>query len=131
MNGMPLTIDEIATFSGFPNLREMLDDLAQKNDLVLEHPQKMVVENGIRKRVFAEDVPMGYNILTGKLSFPFSKILDPNKGFATTLLATGSGKNGRFHAQPRPARSPYGKVCACRDFPEDYQIDTDYRKAFG
>jgi len=128
MDGMPLTLSEIGTFADFPDLREMLDDLVRKKYLVLEHPKKVVVEDGVRKRVFAEDMPKGYNIVTGKLSFPFSKILDP-KGFAPTLVATEAGKiavstpNG-----VRPITVREGLRLS--GFPEDYQISTDYRKAF-
>jgi len=128
MDGMPLTFDEIKTFSDMPNLQPMLDDLVQKNYLVLEHPKKIVIKNGIRQRVFDDKTPKGYNIVTGKLSFPFSKILDP-KGFAPTLVATEAGKiaistpNG-----VRPITIREGLRIS--GFPESYRINVDYRKAF-
>jgi DNA (cytosine-5)-methyltransferase 1 len=55
--------------------------------LTLEKPKDLV--GG--KRVYKEDGLAGYNINKGKLSFPISKILDPN-GQAPTLTATDSSK---------------------------------------
>jgi len=128
MDGMPLTFDEIKTFFDVPNLRDMLDDLVQKNYLVFEHPKKIVVNEGIRQRVFDGNAPKGYNIVAGKLSFPFSKILDP-KGFAPTLVATEVGKIAV--ATPRGIRPiTVREGLRISGFPEDYRISADYRKAF-
>ena len=60
----------------------MLDDLVEKRYLKLEHPKKK--ENG--RRVQDESLPLGYNIVAGKMSFEISKVLDPN-GIAPTLVA--------------------------------------------
>lgn len=91
MDGMPLTHDQINTFFEHENLQSLLDDLVQKGYLRYEHPKKLVVEkqtNGERKyRVYDSSKPKGYNIVTGKLSFEFNKILDPNE-IAPTLVAT-------------------------------------------
>ncbi|MCL2386360.1 MAG: DNA cytosine methyltransferase, partial [Defluviitaleaceae bacterium] len=83
MDGMPLTFEMVKTFCQSPNLRQMLDDLVDKNYLVLEHP-KMKVGN---KREYATHLEKGYNIVVGKLSFEFNRILDPKK-IAPTLVAT-------------------------------------------
>ena len=82
MDGMPLTIDFIRTFFDDPNLKEMLEDLVNKKYVVKEHPKKKV-EN---VRVQDPTLPLGYNIVAGKMSFEVSKILDPND-IAPTLVA--------------------------------------------
>jgi DNA (cytosine-5)-methyltransferase 1 len=82
MDGMPLTIEHIRTFFDRDNLEEMLADLVDKKYLKLEHP-KQRVGNG-RKQDKA--LPIGYNIVTGKMSFEVNKILHPD-GYAPTLVA--------------------------------------------
>ena len=82
MDGMPLTIDFIRTFFDDPNLEEMLEDLVRKKYVVKEHPKKKVGN----ARVQDTTLPLGYNIVAGKMSFEVSKILDPND-IAPTLVA--------------------------------------------
>ena len=84
MDGMPLTIEMIRSF--WPDdyyLEEMLEDLVEKKYLVKEHPKRKL-SNGQRKQ--DESLPLGYNIVAGKMSYEVSKILDPN-GIAPTLVA--------------------------------------------
>lgn len=91
MDGMTLTLNQIATFYNHNKLEELLDDLVEKGYLRFEHPKKLVTEqteNGQKKyREFDTSKPKGYNIVTGKLSFEFNKVLDPNN-IAPTLVAT-------------------------------------------
>ena len=87
MDGMPLTYEEIATFYKHDKLKNMLDKLVDMKYLRLEKPKDLV--NG--KRQYKEELPEGYNICKGKLSFPISKILDPND-VSPTLTATDSHK---------------------------------------
>lgn len=82
MDGMPLTESQIKTFFDTLNLKEILNSLLKKGYLTLEHPRKL--DNG--KRVPDTTKPKGYNIVAGKLSFEFTKILDPTK-LAPTLVA--------------------------------------------
>jgi DNA (cytosine-5)-methyltransferase 1 len=102
MDGMSLTVGEISTF--FPNLlinkkvdlKKMLDDLLEKGYLKFEHPKKQVIKkskNGreIKRRVYDTNLEKGYNIVTGKLSFSFSKILDP-EDTTPTIVATDVSK---------------------------------------
>lgn len=82
MDGMPLTADQIRTFYDSDNLEEMLQRLMKLGYLAYEHPKKKVTvrnEDGhtSSERVPDETKPRGYNIVTGKLSFEFSQILDP------------------------------------------------------
>lgn len=91
MDGMPLTLSQISTFYKAPNLKEMLDDLVEKGYLVMEHPKGVVtviMEDGSTREVRKQDEtkPLGYNIVAGKLSFEFTKILDSND-IAPTLVA--------------------------------------------
>jgi len=91
MDGMALTLAQIKTFAKYDDLENMLNDLVKKGYLRFEHPKKLVkevAENGIKTyRTYDESKPKGYNIVTGKLSFEFNKILDPND-IAPTLVAT-------------------------------------------
>lgn len=102
MDGMPLTMQQISTFYNDEHLQEMLDDLVEKNYLVLEHPKKKVyhTENGstYTERVPDETLPKGYNIVTGKLSFPISHILN-SKGVAPTIVAMDMNTLGVIDGQ--------------------------------
>lgn len=83
MDGMPLTLEQIKTFFYDENLKEMLDDLVKKGYLKQEYPKRKI---GLQ-RVQDPTLPIGYNIVSGKMSFEINKILDPN-GFSPTLVAT-------------------------------------------
>ncbi|MBS4031630.1 MAG: DNA (cytosine-5-)-methyltransferase [Clostridiales bacterium] len=92
MDGMPLTAEQIRTFHNVEDLQTMLDKLVEQGYLVLEHPKKRVEsENSTPDRTLYERIPdvtkpMGYNIVTGKLSFEFSRILNP-QAVTPTLVA--------------------------------------------
>lgn len=91
MDGMPLTTEQIRTFHDAPHLQEMLDGLTQKGYLVLEHPKQKVTTTTssrthvIYDRVPDETKPKGYNIVTGKLSFQYSRILCPSSTTPTLV----------------------------------------------
>ncbi len=94
MDGMPLTLDEIYTFFkdiSKKDLQNLLNKLVAQGYIVFEHPKNLFekeINGKIKKlRIRDETKPKGYNIVTGKLSFPISKILDPN-GTAPTIVAT-------------------------------------------
>ncbi|MCL2865814.1 MAG: DNA (cytosine-5-)-methyltransferase [Lachnospiraceae bacterium] len=116
MDGMPLTVEMISEFYQNDNLKEMLDDLVEKGYLAYEYPKKLVG----KKRIYDETLEKGYNIITGKLSFEFSKILDP-KGVAPTLVATDVSKlaipveDGIRKLTVREGLRLFG-------FPEDYDL---------
>jgi DNA (cytosine-5)-methyltransferase 1 len=92
MDGMPLTEEQIRTFHNVEDLQTMLDKLVEQGYLVLEHPKKRIEsENSTPERVLYERIPdvtkpVGYNIVTGKLSFEFSRILNP-EAVTPTLVA--------------------------------------------
>ena len=97
MDGMPLTIEQIRTFYDSPKLQQMLDDLVEKGYLVFEHPkQKLYKREGELQhsyRVYDTSKPKGYNIVTGKLSFPYSGFLDPKEP-TPTMVASDMEKFG-------------------------------------
>lgn len=98
MDGMPLTLKQISTFYNHVNLRELLDDLVKKGYLKLEYPKKEIeveIEKGkIKKeRVYDTSKEKGYNIVSGKLSFEFTKVIDIND-ISPTLVATDVSKLG-------------------------------------
>lgn len=82
MDGMPLTIKQIRTFYKHPHLQQMLNNLVKLGYLKMEHPKKKVGN----KREQDETLPLGYNIVSGKMSFEVNKVLDPD-GVAPTLVA--------------------------------------------
>lgn len=95
MDGMPLSLAQIATFISSPSLESDLEHLVQLGYLKREHPKRLVTEDTpLGRRSYREqdtNLPLGYNIIAGKLSFPISKILDP-QGYAPTLVATDMEK---------------------------------------
>jgi DNA (cytosine-5)-methyltransferase 1 len=129
MDGMPLTLSEIATFFQHPQLKELLEDLTRKGYLTFEHPREVVLKNGVTSREPALDVPPGYNIVAGKLSFSIAKILDP-KGIAPTLVATEYGKIAL--SLPHGVRKlTVREGLRLSGYPESYCLDNlSYRDAF-
>ena len=95
MDGMPLSYTQISTFASSDTLQQDLDELVNLGYIRREYPKRVIMEQtsrGIKRyRQSDETLPLGYNIISGKLSFPISKILDP-KGYAPTLVATDMEK---------------------------------------
>ena len=83
MVGMPFTENMIKTFYSHENLHEMLTDLVDKGYLAYEYPKQLIGN----RRIPDESLEKGYNIVTGKLSFEFSKVLSPDD-VTPTLVAT-------------------------------------------
>lgn len=82
MDGMPLTLEQISSFYPSPHLRELLEHLVALGYLKKEHPKQKV---GAR-RVPDANLPLGYNIVTGKMSLEVNKVL-AKSGIAPTLVA--------------------------------------------
>lgn len=124
MDGMPLTIEQIKTFYDKPNLEEMLEDLVRKKYLVKEHPKKK--ENGIR--VQDESLPLGYNIVAGKMSYEVAKIMSP-KEIAPTLVAMDMEHlfvpdgNGIRRLTLREGLRLFG-------YPEDFKFDVSLQDGY-
>lgn len=124
MDGMPLTLEEIRTFHDTKNLKVMLEDLVSKGYMVKEHPKTL--EQG--KRVPDKTLPIGYNIVSGKLSFPLNLILHPDQ-VAPTFVASDMSKVGVVDGKGirlltvREGLRFFG-------FPEDYVIEEPTVKAY-
>ena len=82
MDGMPLTYEMIKSFHDVPKLLETLEGLVEKKYLRKEYPKRLV--DGKRKQ--DPTLPIGYNIVAGKMSFEVNKVLDPDD-VAPTLVA--------------------------------------------
>ena len=131
MDGMPLTTQQIRTFYDTDNLQEMLDDLVEKGYLVLEHPKKKVAivdeknNRSAYERIPDSTKPQGYNIVSGKLSFDFTRILSPDDVTPTLVamdMATlGVIDNGGLrHLSLREGLRLFG-------YPDSYSLD-DFTK---
>lgn len=124
MDGMPLTVEQIKTFYDDPILQQMLDNLQQKGYLKLEHPKKRV-DN---KRVQDTSLPLGYNIVTGKMSFEVNKILDPNT-FAPTLVAMDM--KGLFVVDGKGIRNvTLREGLGMFGYPEDFKFDVSIEDGY-
>lgn len=122
MDGMPLTEEQIQSFYDVPDLHAILEHLTEMGYLVFEHPKQQVRgANGAVKRVPDETKPKGYNIVAGKLSFEFSKILDPND-IAPTLVAMDVAKLGVVDGEGirRLTIRECQRLCG---YPDDYSLD--------
>lgn len=122
MDGMPLTEEQIRTFYNVPELHQMLEHLTQMGYLVYEYPKQQAKdENGIVKRVPDNTKEKGYNIVAGKLSFEFSKILNPND-IAPTLVAMDVAKLGVVDEDGlrRLTIRECQRLCG---YPDDYNLD--------
>lgn len=132
MDGMPLTKDMIASFYAEPDLLELLDSLVKKGYIVLEHPKRKIIKNidGISSSFRQQDpnLPKGYNIVTGKLSFEITKILDP-QSIAPTLVAMDMQKlvvpdgEGLRKLTLREGLRLFG-------YPEDYKFNVSEKEGF-
>lgn len=123
MDGMPLTEAQIRTFYDIPNLHEVLEHLTEMGYLVFEHPKKQVKEkDGTTKRIPDETKDKGYNIVAGKLSFEFSKILDPSD-IAPTLVAMDVAKLGVIDGNGirRLTIRECQRLCG---YPDNYNLET-------
>ncbi len=82
MDGMPLTYKHIKSFFDDTDLKSLLADLVKRGYLKREYPKRKIGN----KRIQDHNLPLGYNIVAGKMSFEINKVLDPT-GVAPTLVA--------------------------------------------
>lgn len=127
MDGMPLTKNQIKTFFNDVGLSSMLDRLVGLGYLVKEYPKKLVRDStGKLRRIEDTDKEKGYNIVTGKLSFEFSKILDPSQ-ISPTLVAMDVAKlgvvdgDGIRHLSIRECQ----RLCG---YPDSFNLETVSKK---
>lgn len=124
MDGMPLTYEHIASFYHDENLSSMLDDLVEKGYLKREHPKRKIGN----KREQDPNLPLGYNIVAGKMSFAINKVLSP-KGVAPTLVAMDMERlfvvdgNGIRNLSLREGLRLFG-------YPDDYSFDIPVKQGY-
>ena len=133
MDGMPLTFAQILTFYPHDDLRYMLEDLVKKGYLKKEHPKRLVKETnllGETKTIRKQDsnLPLGYNIVSGKLSFEVNKVLSP-KDVSPTLVAMDMKKlfvvdNGGLRTLT------LNEGLKLFGFPEDYKFDVEIEEGY-
>ena len=112
-DGVGLDFDELATLYSGQNLQKDIDDLLIKGYLK-------------QYRIPSYDKDL-YDIVCGRLSFQFTKFLDPNK-FALTLVATDVEHTGVVDGEG--IRKLTIKECLRLDgYPDDYKMNIEYRKA--
>lgn len=125
MDGIPLTLSQIQTFYDKNNLLELLEDLVSKGYLVFEHPKSLqkIIENGVivTKRIPDTTKEKGYNIVAGKLSFPFTTFVDPNK-ILPTLTATDVEKIGVVN-ENNIRKLTIRECLRAFGYPEEYSVD--------
>ncbi|MDE6323007.1 MAG: DNA (cytosine-5-)-methyltransferase [Paramuribaculum sp.] len=133
MDGMPLTLEMIASFYKGKRVKPLLEGLVKKGYLVSEHPKRKVTTtdksgNSVTERKQDTSLPKGYNIVTGKLSFEINKILDPNN-IAPTLVAMDMQKlvvvdgQGLRRLTLREGLRLFG-------YPEEYKFDVSEKNGF-
>lgn len=133
MDGMPLTEQMIASFYPHEHLSTLLQGLVRKGYLVCEYPKQRVrvftdTGESIFRRQQDDTLPMGYNIVTGKLSFEINKILSPTD-IAPTLVAMDMAKlgvidnGGLRHLLLREGLRLFG-------YPEDYRFDVTTKEGY-
>lgn len=82
----------------------------------------------MKKRSPREDLPKGYNIVTGKLSFEINKILDPQY-IAPTLVATDMERIAVIDGQG-VRKLTIREGLRLFGFPESFLLDLDTKQAF-
>lgn len=126
MDGMPLTLEQIKTFFQDDDLENNLNDLVKKGYIRFEHPKAKITKitptgSSITRREYDITKPKGYNIVSGKLSFEFSKILDPND-ITPTLVASDVEKLGVIDGEGIRKLS-LKEGLRLFGYPENYSLD--------
>lgn len=92
-DGIPLNINQIKTFINYKELEIDLDFLEKMGYLKKDYPKDFKIINGVKTKISREDLPIGYTLTGGKLSFEFNYILN-DKECTPTIVATDSSKIG-------------------------------------
>lgn len=112
-DGVGLDIEELKAIYTGNNLIDDITDLLNKGYL--------------KKQILPTYNETIYDIVCGRLSFQFTKFLDPNK-FALTLVATDAIHTGVVEKDG--IRNLTIRECLrLNGFPEDYKMNVEYRKA--
>jgi DNA (cytosine-5)-methyltransferase 1 len=92
-DGIPLSFKQIETLTKYNELQSDLDLLVELGYLKLEYPKDYKIINDKKEKVTREDLPIGYTLTTGKLSFEFTKILNGIEK-VPTIVATDAARLG-------------------------------------
>ena len=129
MDGMALSLQQIQTFYDSPNLKQMLEDIVRKKYLKKEYPKRLVTDLfGNTYRQQDSSLPVGYNIVAGKMSYEVAKILNP-KDIAPTLVAMDMERLyvidgvGLRQLTLREGLRLFG-------YPEDFKFDIDTKDGY-
>ncbi len=133
MDGMPLTIHQIRTFNSHNDLEKQLEDLVKKGYLKKEHPKRIVKERNLLGEISTSrqqdmNLPLGYNIVSGKLSFEVNKVLSPND-IAPALVAMDMKKifvADNSGLQTLTLRGGLRPFC----YPENFKFDIDLDEGY-
>ena len=115
-----LTISNSRSFSDDTNGLMIQSALANSGHQVVDY-EIVKDENGIVKRIPDETKEKGYNIVAGKLSFEFSKILNPND-IAPTLVAMDVAKLGIIDGNGLRRLTIRECLRLC-GYPDNYSLD--------
>lgn len=119
MDGMPLTEQQISTFYSSPTLHEDLLYLVDAGYLSFDYPKDLV--NGVRVKDITKE--KAYNLVSGKLSFPFTTILSPHQ-HTPTMVATDMSRIGVVDGN-RVRALTRREGLRLFGFPETYSISDD------
>jgi DNA (cytosine-5)-methyltransferase 1 len=129
MDGMPLTLSQIKTFISIDRLESNLDELVKLGYLRLEHPKAKVsiFDEGGKElysiREYDKSKPKGYNIVSGKLSFPINEIVNPSKP-VRTLVASDMSRIYVFDEKSKGLRKLSRNECLrLSGYPKEYKSD--------
>lgn len=131
-DGMPLTLSQIATFSPLPNLKDVLDDLVSKGYLQADNipTERQNPSNTDEDKTEILTQETTYNIVSGKLSFEFTTILNPKKT-TPTLVAMDLSKIGVVDGNGIRGLS-FNECLGLFGFPKDYSLSfLENRKKLG
>jgi len=130
MDGMPLTLNQIKSFVKSKTLENDLEILTKLGYLKLEHPKAKVpfIENG--KVLYYQRLPdiskeKGFNIVSGKLSFPINEIIHPKKP-VRTLVASDMSRIYVYDKISNGLRKLTRNECLrLSGYPKSYKWDFD------
>ena len=92
-DGIPLSFEQIKTFIDYNDLLKDLELLVSLGYLKKDYPKDYVIINEKKEKIARKDLPLGYTLTTGKLSFEFNTILDDNS-IVPTIVATDASRLG-------------------------------------
>lgn len=119
-DGMPLNMDQLcnATGMGESALRPMLDDLTGKGYLLMRHPYK---DGCLEER---EDLPIGWKLVTSRVSFEINRFLGPDD-ICATLTATDASHIGVISSDGESVhRLSIREGLRLFGFPESYSLSS-------